>query len=341
MDIWHNRHVTSTCIMDDGMKMDGSFNVPVSLFINCKSKAPFTTITLAEWITMCTNPSKSPLLALTIKHLRTYKEKDAILDLKQHLPAISPGALLRTRSQGVSMEEKLIGLTGFMQFDIDSADNPWMNDAAVFRDWIRTNKYIAFCSLSASGRGVWGLVKLAHPERMIQHYAQLKRDFLDNGIVIDPRKGGNPTDLRYYSFDPDAYIANSYEIYERIFIQSDPEYSGDHPQSIKARTRLKVEQMVAEIVKSGLDIAYTYDSYVRVGFAFSIEFGESGRALFHAVCSPCPKYNHKHADYQYSACLKNNNGSITIATFFHLRRQAVWNIEKPNPLARDEEVISM
>jgi hypothetical protein len=76
---------------------------------------------------------------------------------------------------------------------------------------------VAFTALSASGRGVWALVKVAEPENIGAHFEQLDRDFQSLGIALDTSKGGNPSDLRIYSFDPDAVIKERFALYTRKF----------------------------------------------------------------------------------------------------------------------------
>jgi hypothetical protein len=98
---------------------------------------------------------------------------------------------MRSRSKSLTYEEKIERLTGWMQFDIDSKDNPNMTNAASLRDELRNMVYVAFCSVSASGRGVWGLVKVSDPTRYRDHFRQLKLDFHKRGIKLDPSNGSN------------------------------------------------------------------------------------------------------------------------------------------------------
>ena len=129
--------------------------------------------------------------------------------LKQGLPAITPAALLSTRAGNVALADKLQHYSGFMQFDIDQQENPDLQsptDAEALRDALKQLPEVAFVGLSASGAGVWGLVWVKHPERLKEHYQELVRKFDSFGITLDKSKGGNPTDLRFYSYDPNGYI---------------------------------------------------------------------------------------------------------------------------------------
>src|SRR5699024_285333 len=48
------------------------------------------------------------------------------------------------------------------------------------------------------------------------HFQQLQKDFEYYGITLDSTKGLHPNDKRFYSFDPDAVINNSFDVYDRL-----------------------------------------------------------------------------------------------------------------------------
>ena len=100
-----------------------------------------------------------------------------------------------------------------MQFDVDPEGNPNVSNWPALRDQLSLIREILYCGLSASGNGVWGIINVNDPTRYKEHFESLKKDFLSFGIVLDRSKGGNPTDLRYYSYDQDAYIADEYSVY--------------------------------------------------------------------------------------------------------------------------------
>jgi hypothetical protein len=161
-------------------------------------------------------------------------------------------------------------------------------------------------------------VKVKHPERSREHFEQLKKDFASLGIILDPSKGGNPTDPRFYSYDPNAYLAPEFRVYDRvggseIYAQTN---HATTPQN-HTTTWNGVADAVAEIVQRGLDIAPDYATYMKIGMALSREFGEAGREFFHAVCRPSPKYKPKDADHQFTACIRAKGGGISIGTFFY------------------------
>lgn len=296
------------------------FNEPTSCFKSVLAKVPVTS-TLATWLKGIINPTTDAEL----------KRKKVVMDfrksgdkkLKRNIPAFCPGALIKSRDSSLSKDERIESITGWMQFDIDAQDNPHIDSAEELRDALGNISYTAFCSVSTSGKGVWGLVKVKDTKHYKAHFEQLKLDYKSLGIVLDPTKGGNPTDLRYYTFDPNAYIATELRVYDRLSKSEAPERRKSAKPLDNTDNWEKVNELVSEVNQRGLDIAPDYDTYVKLAFSLANEFGENGRALFHLACEPSSKYNSKDADTKFTSCLRSKGSGITIGTFFHLCKEAM------------------
>jgi hypothetical protein len=271
---------------------------------------------LSDWIRAIKRPSTE--VELEQKRLVLEYRKTGNKNFKNGLRAFCPGAVLHSRSKDLTKEEKIERITGWMQFDIDAQDNPTIDCWESCRDNISNLAHVAFCSLSASAKGVWGLVKVKDCDNYRNHFEKLKLDFLSKGLVLDPSKGGNPTDLRYYTFDPEAYIASEFKLYERAITQTEKQPKQTIPTGDKFD---QVKKMCQHIRSNQLDIAPNHSDYIRIGFALANEFGESGRELFHMACSPNPTYDRKKADWQYGQCVNSNGQGVTIGTFYYLYKQ--------------------
>lgn len=189
----------------------------VSAFKDVKTNKP-TATTLGAWLMACKQPNEQQKrFANTCQELRQTEDETSQKALKLSLPAVTVGAELFTRDKNVSDADKVKAVTGFTQVDIDPADNPHIKDAATLRDEVGRIAFVAYSGLSSRGRGVWALVKVSHPERMDAHFQQLVRDFAGRGIKLDTSKGRRVTDLRLYSYDPDAVIKERFAIYDRLF----------------------------------------------------------------------------------------------------------------------------
>ena len=84
----------------------------------------------------------------------------------------------------------------------------------------------------------------------------------------------------------------------------------------------RVERVVDELIKRGIDITIGYENWLKLGFALANGLGEGGRSIFHRLSSGYPEYNYRACDVQYSACLRSRGWGVTIASFFWLAKQA-------------------
>ena len=78
----------------------------------------------------------------------------------------------------------------------------------------------------------------------------------------------------------------------------------------------RVEEIISEIESRGLDIAPSYDEWVKLGFALASEFKEMGREYFHRLSRLHPDYEFNTTDKQYNNCL-NSKGSGVV--FYKLK----------------------
>ena len=91
-----------------------------------------------------------------------------------------------------------------------------------------------------------------------------------------------------------------------------------------------VERIVSQIERQGIDIAPSYEEWVKLGFALADGLGENGREHFLRLSAIHAGCTREAADEQYSKCLHSKNSGITISTFFHMAKQAGISIFTPN-----------
>ncbi|HEY8658804.1 MAG TPA: BT4734/BF3469 family protein [Hanamia sp.] len=129
-----------------------------------------------------------------------YKIKKS--DLKSKLQCFSPSALLQSRAKGNIIE---INRTGIMQLDFDYADIQDY-DIEELKQAVFSLPFIAFCSLSCSGKGFYALALIAEPDRLSEYAEHCFKVFQQYGIKADTSKGRNVNDLRYLSYDANMLI---------------------------------------------------------------------------------------------------------------------------------------
>jgi hypothetical protein len=98
----------------------------------------------------------------------------------------------------------------------------------------------------------------------------------------------------------------------------------------------EVERIIQSIEANRTDITSTYSDWVNIGFAFSDEFGENGRILFHRVSQFYPGYSAPECDKQFDNCLKSKGHGVSLKTFFYLAKDAGIDIAPPRTEKKDQ-----
>lgn len=96
-------------------------------------------------------------------------------------------------------------------------------------------------------------------------------------------------------------------------------------------TQSDVETIIQRIESAHTDITASYSDWRDIGFAFTDEFGETGRNYFHRVSLYYPGYSQQNCDKQYDNCLRSSGHGVTIKSFFHLAQQAGISLVTTQP----------
>lgn len=281
-----------------------ALNVEVSCFTNYDTPANPVTINLLLWLRSTKHRTKIDAL----RSIEDKLERDAI---KATLPAITPSGVFTYRQTSCLVAGSH---TRLIQFDIDLKDNPHIRNYADLKAQIRKLPFVAYCALSASGKGYWGLVVIADPERHSQHFDALKRVFAHYRINIDT-KPRNVASLRGYSYDAEPYFAEKVLVFE-LYDEPRPVAVREFAHSVDADTeRQRVELCISEISKRGIDITSGYNYWYAIGCDLASTFGESGRDYFHVVSQIHPEYNPATCDKQYTHCLRSYK-EVQLKAFF-------------------------
>jgi hypothetical protein len=126
------------------------------------------------------------------------------INLKQKLYAFSPSASNLNRDQGNASGEP----TGLLQIDFDAGGLLGF-DLKEVKQAIFKLPFVAFCSLSCSGSGIYTLIEIAEPEKLREYADHLFHVFQSYGVSPDTTKGGNMSDLRFMSYDCNMLIRDN------------------------------------------------------------------------------------------------------------------------------------
>jgi hypothetical protein len=176
----------------------------ISIFKNFQSEPK--TISLMQWLHSCKHGCRYS------KQVLRYRETKQD-SLKKSLPLVTVGAVC----EGGRKMKHVSHRTGWIALDIDGKDNPHLSNAKHLRDEVANIRNVAFSGLSVSGNGVWALIKIENPDQQAEYFHEIQQDFLELfGIKLDNSKGRNPNDARFYSYDPDAIIKESFIPYRKL-----------------------------------------------------------------------------------------------------------------------------
>lgn len=299
--------------------MNSVLNISVSCFKDCLTPDNPRPVNLLTWLTSDKHRAKVE----AIRNIQDKAERDA---LKKTLPAITPGGTFSHRSM-----DGLLNHSGLLAYDIDFADNRHITNYSDLKDQLKKLQNVAYCGLSVSGAGYWGLIPISNPDKHKEHFQALIQDFRRLGITLD-KSGGDVCRLRIYSFDPEAYFNHGARPYNKIFTpvhKPVPKY--DTPANDK------VEKIISEIALHKIDITGTYEDWLKIGCALANEFGPGGRGYFHTISQYYPKYDPAETDKLYNHCLRNDYSKLTISTLFYIADNYGIRFKTPGPMVAPPE----
>lgn len=256
---------------------------------------------------------------------------------KSLLPAVTVSGVFSQRSA-----DKLQSHSGLICLDIDGKDNKLIGNFAHLKRHLMNIEEVAYVGLSVSGQGYFVLIPLAYPERHLEHFLALQRDFAEFYKIKVDDACKDVSRLRGYTFDDAGICRENAPAYSKLLLKSgqngdfgdtykkgtasgkrtvsnpvsNPISKGRIKHSRSQNTREDVEALVSEIVSRKTDITSPEPVWFEIGCALANEFGEYGRDLFHMVSQFHFEYNYKEADAKFDHCLAERY-KYNIGTFFH------------------------
>lgn len=247
-----------------------------------------------------------------VEKIRATTDETEQKKLKLKLPCCTPSC--------VTEEDGQITHTGIICQDIDFKDNTSVTNFSDFKKLISKIESVAYCSLSASGKGYFALIPISNPAKHLEHFLSLELDFARCGITIDPACK-NVNRLRFATYDAEPYInlnAKPYNfVYNPVLTVND-----SYPDSPCID---RVEALILEIEDRIIDITGNYPQWFQIGCALANEFGEFGREFFHKVSQYSDLYDADYTDKQFTEYLKSQKDpeskKIHINTLFFYAKQ--------------------
>lgn len=183
--------------------MNSILNIELSCFANYDTPSNPKPINLLAWL-------KSEKYKRQVERIRSINDKTERDAIKATLPAITPSGLFTYRAA-----QNLIRHSGFIQFDIDLKGNESIENFQELKAQVSRIRNVAYCGLSVSGAGFWGLIPIADCNKHNEHHKAIQVAFAKLGITIDPAPK-SVASLRGYSFDSSPYFNHHASVFSSI-----------------------------------------------------------------------------------------------------------------------------
>ncbi len=237
-----------------------------------------------------------------ISSLRGEADPGKRKQLKLSLPCIIPAGVFSAPN-----DQCLVKFSGLMCFDFDMVP-----DADQLKTDIMNNRHVWYVGLSASGTGLFALVKVAPdaPRRWKHYYAALSGTFGEVSKCVD-KHCSNISRRRFYSHDPQGvfnFRAMTFRLQWRTNDKTNYPVRVSKPIPPDSNIHSRILYLVGRIEQEKKDITSSYNHWIAIGGSLASTLGESGRELFHRVGQFYSGYDPKETDAQYNRSLKRPPG---------------------------------
>jgi len=285
-----------------------ALNTSVSYFKNCMDVKHPATVNLLTFL-------RSEKYREAVETVRAEPDKTRRDDLKKRLlPGITPSGIFSERD-----EDHLVNHSGLIALDIDFKENPYKPET--IKQQVAKIANVAYCGLSASGRGLWVLVPIANPDRHKDHYQAITQDFARFGIRLDPAPA-NPASFRFYSYDPAAFFNFDAVPYWKLTIPEPVYHAPTWTVSTDADTARRAAQF---LIDTGAAVAFCYNDYQRVAAACHFEFGTDGEGIAWDILENSPAFQfsnfRKHFAQHWRSFKRSTGGVCTGGTLVYLAKE--------------------
>lgn len=209
-------------------------------------------------------------------------------------------------------------LNGLLFLDLDE------NIEANQIERIKADKHTLVMHESVGGSPRHAVVIKINPERFEDSFLTAQDYYYTRfGVSIDA-SCKNKNRLRYLSYDLNPFInKNAILLRARSIKKFEPPkknltnyiFSEDDFENIMRQIQDREINLTND----------AYEIYVMIGMSLAAEFGDAGFDYFDAICKPSSKYNYKRGQRDYKGFVANQDGRISIGTFYYLCKQE--NIE--------------
>ena len=278
---------------------------PVSHFKNYFSNKHNGIVILREWLT--TDAYKSEIIELR------NADKAKRDEIKAILPAITvSGVFEPTRHTN-----NLMLHSGLICIDIDQQDNPHIDNITGFKEDFADLEEVAFCGLSASGKGLYVIMPIEIPELHREYFISVETIYKKTFDITIDKACKDVSRLRGISYDPDCYINDNAAVFKTL---PQPENTGSFQPFNGTANNTAVNDILNSVMRHKTDITATRGEWFQICSVLVNTFGENGRQLFHAFSQYHPKYSVTQTNKLFDDVLEREPYDYTVGTLVHIAR---------------------
>ena len=252
---------------------------------------------------------------------REYIEKIRDGEWQDEVLAVRNGKMEKSQAKGVTASgvfsqrkaDALTAHSGIIAIDFDAKLNQNVDMAEVFSD-----EFAYAGHESISGNGGFVLYVKIEPDRHADAYYSLEAYFANRyGAISDPTCK-DVSRYRFVSFDPNAFINDGAKLFKKYLSKKKivPR------KAFFVHTKGNMAFMIKQIQDNSVNVLEDYHDWMRAGFAFANEYGESGREYFHVISSYSAKYDQQKTDRTYDAMLRTGRKENTIGSVYWMCKNA-------------------
>lgn len=199
--------------------------------------------------------------------------------------------------------------------------NGWVTDWGKVKKDMGALPWVSYAGLSIGGRGVFMLIPIARDDAMsyAEYYTAwallLQKHF---NLATDPACK-NRNRLRYMTHDATPYINHAALVWDKVLKVAQDWRQGpqfDKPCELDEEQQQTVRDAVAYCVKNGVNMAETYDDWLRLAAFFAHCWDDAeGNALFHDLAALSSKYRTGENDRKLSNLRKQHPNPVKFGSF--------------------------
>lgn len=261
-----------------------------------------------------------------------FAARDRCLKQYTEAKAQAPAAIL----QGVCPDHTNNGfesLARVLCIDIDGPKpgepdngNAWVQDWNDIKTKLGALPWVAYCALSAGGRGVFVLVPIERAE------AHIYGAYYETWATLLKRRFNLATDsacknlarLRFMTHDPAPYMNRAALVWDKVLtIPQDWRQAPTltTPSDLTDDDKKTVRAIVDYCTAHGVDITDNYDDWLRVAAFFAHSWDDAeGAALFHQLAAISPKYRERENAYKLRNLAKQHPRPVNLGTVIYIAK---------------------